>query len=211
MFQIFSTFVEQYICLLVFLGKCVCTIKCTPKKAAYLYAKVGATLLMRFKYAAHKNRNFFFLRTEHGRQYFSLPRYGNGPKHHKTKHKKDLGDKSFAALVSNFRSKAQRAAHGRRNFRRPTVRRATKVNFAAHMTYGRRKNRGPYLHMGHGNPERGPYEVWATKQNVAHEPYGPRKLKTRPKRRHRTSLLDFDAHTLGFDCRTSKTVSRPAS
>ena len=101
MFQIFSTFVEQYICLLVFLGKCVCTIKCTPKKAAYLYAKVGATLLMRFKYAAHKNRNFFFLRTEHGRQYFSLPRYGNGPKHHKTKHKKEFAEEIFNYLQTN--------------------------------------------------------------------------------------------------------------
>jgi len=87
---------------------------------------------------------FFFLRTEHGRQYFPSPRYGNGPKHHKTKHKEDLGNKSFAALVSNFRPKHQRAAHGRRNFRGLTVRRATEIKGAAHIT------------------------VWGTKAFVAH-------------------------------------------
>jgi len=33
-----SPLLEQYICPLVLLGKCMCIIKCTPK---YLYAKVG--------------------------------------------------------------------------------------------------------------------------------------------------------------------------
>ena len=129
MLQIFSA--------LVFLGKCVCTIKCTPKQVTYLYAKGVLTMLhqqrfqvlMRFEYAAQKNI-IFFLRTEHGRRHFSSPRNGNGPQNQKTQHKAEISaqkqqctwaTKKFVALVpcgpqkgQNAAQKRQCTAHGRR-------------------------------------------------------------------------------------------------
>jgi len=104
--QIFSALLEQYICLLVLLGKRICTIKCTPKQVTYLYAKVGPILhqqrshiQMRFEHAAQNKCNFFSSELNKGDNIFRRPDREMGHKTKKRSTNKIRATKRFVAVV----------------------------------------------------------------------------------------------------------------
>ena len=103
--QIFSALLEQYICVLVLLGKYICTIKCTPKQVTYLSAKVGAMLhqqrsqIQRGSNTQHKTNVTFCSELDMGDNIFRRPDRVMGHKTKKHSTNKIRATKRFTALV----------------------------------------------------------------------------------------------------------------